>query len=74
MSAKSEPWYIHAILYAVILALVYVLIRVAIIEPNEIIERETYIRNESRLRMSNLKEAQILWEEKHGKFTDNLTA
>ncbi len=72
MSAKSEPWYIHAILYAVILALVYVLIRVAIIEPNEIIERETYIRNESRLRMTNLKEAQILWEEKYGNFTDNL--
>jgi hypothetical protein len=52
--------------------LVYVLIRVAIIEPNEVIERETYIRTESRLRMINLKEAQILWEEKHSKFTDNL--
>ena len=72
MSARTEPWYIHAVLYAVIIALVYVLIRVAIIEPAEVIERENYIRAESRLRMANLREAQILWEEKYGSFTDNL--
>lgn len=72
MSARTEPWYVHAVLYAVIIALVYVLIRVAIIEPAEVIERENYIRTESRLRMANLREAQILWEDKYGSFTDNL--
>ncbi|MBN1300805.1 MAG: hypothetical protein JW995_06280 [Melioribacteraceae bacterium] len=72
MSSKSEPWYVHAILYVIIIALVYVLIHVAIVEPTNVIERRTYIKNESRLRMSNLKEAQILWERNYGKFTDNL--
>ncbi|MBU1096920.1 MAG: hypothetical protein CVV23_02105 [Ignavibacteriae bacterium HGW-Ignavibacteriae-2] len=72
MSAKSEPWYIHAILYVIIFALAYVLIRVAIIDPTEVIEKETYIKTESRLRMSNLREAQILWQKRFGTFTDNL--
>jgi hypothetical protein len=72
MSGKSEPWYIHAILYAVIVVLVYVLIRVAIVEPTDVIERQTYIRNESRLRMLNLREAQLIWEDRFGKYTDNL--
>ncbi len=72
MSVRTEPWYIHAVLYAVIIALVYVLIRVAIIEPQQVIERQNYIRTESRLRMENLREAEILWEDKYGSFTDNL--
>lgn len=72
MNAKSEPWYIHAILYVIIFALAYVLIRVAIIEPTQVIERDNYIKNESRLRMSNLREAQILWQKRFGTFTDNL--
>lgn len=69
---KSEPWYIHAGLYAVIVILVIVLIQVAIIEPKEIVNQEKYNRKESRLRMSNLKEAEVLYQKKYGKFTNNL--
>jgi hypothetical protein len=69
---KSEPWYIHAGLYALIVILVIVLIKVAIIDPQEVVEEEKFSRRESRLRMINLKEAEILYQKKHGKFTDNL--
>ncbi len=69
---KSEPWYIHAGLYTVIVILVLVLIKVAIIDPKEIVTEEKYNRKESRLRMSNLKEAEILYERKHGRFSGNL--
>ncbi len=72
MVRKSESWYVHAVLMVIIAALTYLLIHVAIIEPNEIINNENYWKTESRLRMMNLKEAQILWETKHGRFTDNL--
>ncbi len=72
MKKKSEPWYIHAGLWAVIVILVFLLIQVAIIEPTEVIETETYLKNESRLRMTNIKQAQILYEEKYEKFSDNL--
>lgn len=72
MSAKSEPWYIHAALYVIIIVLVYILIRVAIIEPSTVLETENYFKEESRLRMTNLREAEILWQKKYGKFTDNL--
>lgn len=72
MVSKSEPWYVHAILYVIIIALVYVLIEVAIITPTEVIEQENYYRTESRERMLNLREAQILWKEKNGTYTDNL--
>ncbi len=69
---KSEPWYIHTVLYVIIVVLVYLLIRVAIIDPTETLEQEKSYKNESRLRMSNLREAEILWEKKHGNYTDNL--
>lgn len=69
---KSEPWYIHAGLYAVILILTFVLIKVAIIDPKEIVKQEKFNKKESRLRMSNLKEAEILYHRKYGRFTDNL--
>lgn len=69
---KTESWYIHAVLMVIIAALTVLLIYVAIIEPNEIIEKENYWRTESRLRMANLKSAEILWEAKHKTFTDNL--
>jgi hypothetical protein len=69
---KSEPWYIHAGLYAVIVILAVVLIKVAIIDPKEIVAEEKFNRKESRLRMSNLKEAEILFAKKHGRYTDNL--
>jgi len=69
---KPEPWYIHGGLYAVIVILIIVLIKVAIIDPKEIVEVEKYNKKESRLRMSNLKEAEVLYEKKFGKFTNNL--
>lgn len=72
MSKKSEPWYIHAVLYVIILILAIVLIQVAIIEPQNVVEQEKYYKAESRARLSNLREAEKLWEEKHGKFTDNI--
>lgn len=72
MSFKSEPWYVHAILYVVIIALVYVLIKVAIIDPTAVIKQENYYKAESRVRMLNLREAQILWRERNGNFTDDL--
>lgn len=72
MNLKSEPWYIHGILYAIIFILAYVLVRVAIIEPSDMLEKEQYYKEEGRARMMNLKEAQILWQQKKGSFTDNL--
>lgn len=72
MKKKSEPWYIHAGLWAVIVVLVFLLIQVAIIEPTEVIKTETYLKNESRLRMTNIKQAEILYEDKYEKFSDNL--
>jgi hypothetical protein len=72
MTSKPEPWYIHAGLYAVIVILIVLLVKVAILDPKEIVQSEKYNRTESRLRMKNLIEAQILWQKKNGTFTDNL--
>ena len=72
MTSKPEPWYIHTSLYLVIIVLIGVLIKVAIIDPKDVVESEKFFKNESRLRMSNIKQAEILWEQKHNKFTDNL--
>lgn len=69
---KSDPWYIHVVLWVVIFILVYVLIRVAYIEPVAVVESEKYNKSESRARMDNLRQAQMLWEDKHGSYTDNL--
>ncbi len=69
---KSDPWYIHAILYTVIVLLVALLVKVAIIDPKDEVASEKYNKIESRLRMANLKEAQILWEKKYGKFTGSV--
>jgi hypothetical protein len=73
MTKKSEPWYIHAILYVVIAILLVVLIKVAIIDPADHIQKEEYYRGESILRMDNIRQAQILWQKKNEKFTDNLS-
>ncbi|HOI30362.1 MAG TPA: hypothetical protein PLZ15_11460 [Melioribacteraceae bacterium] len=70
--SKGEPWYVHFIMYAVIAVLVFVLIKVAYLDPNEVIEQEKYFKQESRLRMSNLRAAERLWQDKFGKFTDNM--
>ena len=72
MTSKPEPWYIHATLYVVIAILVVVLVKVAILDPKDIVESEKFYKNESRLRMSNIKQAEILWEQQHKAFTDNL--
>ncbi len=72
MISKSEPWYVHAILYVIIAALVYVLIQVAIVGPQEYIDQENFYKEESRTRMLNIREAQILWKDKHGRYTDDL--
>lgn len=72
MTSKPEPWYIHAALYVVIVILIGVLIKVAIIDPKNVVESEKFFKNESRLRMENIKQAEILWEQKHKNYTDNL--
>lgn len=72
MSKKVEPWYLHAGLWVVIAVLVVILIQVSITEPTNIVRTQNYNKNESRLRMVNLKQAQILYEKKYDKFTDNL--
>lgn len=69
---KSDPWYFHAILYAVIAVLVLVLIKVAYIDPQEVIQAEKSFKQESRIRMANLREVQKLWLAKYGKHTDNM--
>ena len=38
MNSKSEPWYFHAALYAVIVILIAILIKVAIIDPKNVVE------------------------------------
>lgn len=70
--SKTEPAYIHIILYIIIAALTIVLIKVAIIDPKKIVDEQDYSRHESRLRMKNLKEGEILWDKKYGRFTGNL--
>lgn len=72
MIKKAEPWYLHAGLWAVIVILVVVLIQVSITEPTKILKTKEYNKKESRLRMINLKHAQILYEQKYDKFSDNL--
>lgn len=72
MFKAADPWYVHAILYVVIAILVVILIKVAILDPKEVVAVEKYNKSESRLRMDNLKEAEILWEHKFGNFTDNI--
>lgn len=72
MKAKSDPWYIHAALYLVIAILTVLLVKVAIIDPHEYVTIEKYNKNESRLRMDNIKEAEILWEKKNGTYAGNL--
>jgi hypothetical protein len=72
MNSKSDPWYVHAALYLVIAILTIILIKIAIIDPHEYVKSEKYNKAESRLRMDNIKEAQILWERKKGNYTGNL--
>ena len=70
--AKSEPWYLHAGLYTLIVILIIILVKVAIIDPKEVLNEEKFNKQESRLRMHNLKEAEILYQKKFGRFTASL--
>jgi hypothetical protein len=72
MTSKSEPWYFHAALYAVIVILIAILIKVAIIDPKNIVESENYFKNEARLRMKDLKEGEILYQKKFDHYTGDL--
>lgn len=72
MSVKYDAWYVHAGLYVVIAILALLLIKVAILDPKQVVAEEKYKQKESRLRMTNLKEAEILYFNKYGRFTDNL--
>jgi hypothetical protein len=71
-SKNDDPWYIHAGLYLVVAILTFLLIKVAVIDPSAEVESEKYFKTESRLRMTNLKEAEILFEKKNGAFTGDL--
>ncbi|HKI79852.1 MAG TPA: hypothetical protein VKA26_15025 [Ignavibacteriaceae bacterium] len=72
MVSKSEPWYIHAALYVVIAILIVILVKVAIIDPKDVVESERYYKTETRLRMKNIKEAEILYQKKFGRFSGSL--
>ena len=48
MNNKGEAWYIHSILYVIIAILVAVLIYVAYIDPNKVIEQEKAYKQVSR--------------------------
>ena len=74
MNQKSEPSYIHAALYVVVAVLLFILIKVAILDPTDFIDKENYFKTESHLRMGNIRQAQTLWEKKNKKFTDDLDA
>ncbi len=72
MNSRTEPWYVHLILGVVILILTIVLIMVAIVEPGRVLKEEKYFKEETRLRMDNIRQAQILWQKKNKKFTADL--
>ena len=71
-SQAGDPWYIHAALYLVIAILAVILIKVAILDPKDAVEQEKFWKTESRLRMNNIKAAQILFQKKFGNYTDDL--
>ncbi len=71
-SKNEDPWYLHAGLYLIIAVLTFFLIKVAIIDPKEEIDLQNYYKKESRLRMNNLKSAEILFEKKNKAFTNNI--
>ena len=71
-SKNEDPWYIHAGLYFIVAILSFLLIKVAVIDPSAEVEAEKYYKVETRLRMANLKEAQILFQKKNGAFTASL--
>lgn len=71
-SKNEDPWYLHAGLYFIIAVLTVLLIKVAVIDPKEEIDAERYYKTEARLRMANLKEAQILYNKKFKTYTNSV--
>ena len=71
-SQVGDQWYVHAALYLVIAILTILLIKVAIIDPKEAVKQEKFWKTESRLRMNNIKAAEILFQKKFGNYTDNI--
>jgi hypothetical protein len=72
-STKHEdPWYVHAGLYLIIAILTFLLIKVAVIDPKSEIDAEKYYKTEARLRMNNLKAAEILYDKKNKQFTNSI--
>ena len=71
-SQAGDSWYVHAALYLVIAILSIILIKVAIIDPKNAVEQDRFWKTESRLRMNNIKAAEILYQKKFGNYTDNL--
>jgi hypothetical protein len=72
MASHSDPWYFHAAMYVIIVVLIALLVKVAIIDPKTIVAEDRFYRKESRLRMDNLKEAQILYYNKYNRFSANI--
>ena len=71
-SKNEDPWYLHAGLYFIIAVLTVLLIKVAVIDPKKEIDAERYYKTEARLRMANLKEAQILYNKKFKTYTNSV--
>ena len=71
-SQAGDSWYVHAALYLVIAILSVLLIKIAIIDPKDAVEQDKFWKTESRLRMNNIKAAEILYQKKFGNYTDNL--
>jgi len=71
-SKNEDPWYVHAGLYFIVAILTFLLIKVAVIDPSSEVQAEKYFKTETRMRMANLKEAQILFHNKNGAFTASL--
>jgi hypothetical protein len=69
---NEDPWYLHVGLYVIIAILTVLLIKVAVIDPKSEIDTQNYLKKETRLRMANLKEGQILFEKRYGSFTGSL--
>ena len=69
---KFNVWYINVVLYAIIVFLSYLLLKIGVWDPKEMIRKEEFFKNESRLRMINLREAENLFYEKYQRYTGSL--
>lgn len=69
---KFNVWYINVVLYAIIIFLTYLLLKIAVWDPKKLVETEEYNKNESRLRMMNIREAQNLFYQKYQRYTGSL--